>query len=129
MLDTDVVSDLVRAPRGRVFTRIREVGETRVCASIITAAELRYGCVRKGSAALTARVAALLGELSVLPFDQPTDAAYGAIRAELEAAGTPIGPNDMLIAAHAQAAGAVLVSGNTREFARVGGLRLENWLV
>jgi tRNA(fMet)-specific endonuclease VapC len=70
----------------------------------------------------------LLGEITVLPFDAPADAAYGAIRARLEAAGTPIGSNDLLIAAHASANGSTIVTANVEEFRRVGGLEVENWL-
>jgi tRNA(fMet)-specific endonuclease VapC len=128
MLDTNIVSDLVRSPQGRVFDRIAAVDGEGVCVSIITAAELRYGCARKGSARLSAQVDAILGSIEVLPFDVPADAEYGGIRAALEAAGTPIGPNDLLIAAHARAVDATLVTGNVGEFARVGGLLIENWL-
>lgn len=129
MLDTNILSDLVRNPQGRVAARIAAIGADRVCASIVTAAELRYGCARKGSARLTAQVEAILGALTVLSFDPPADAAYAAIRAGLEAAGTPIGPNDLLIAAHARTAGAVLVTANRDEFGRVPDLVVENWLV
>ena len=128
MLDTNILSDLVRNPQGRVAAQIAAIGADRVCASIVTAAELRYGCARKGSARLTAQVEAILGALTVLSFDPPADAAYAAIRAGLEAAGTPIGPNDLLIAAHARTAGAVLVTANRDEFGRVPELVVENWL-
>ena len=71
----------------------------------------------------------ILDEITILPFDVPTDAEYGDIRSELEAAGTPIGGNDLLIAAHARAAGApTIVAANTGEFGRVNGLSVENWL-
>ncbi len=128
MLDTNIVSDLVRNPQGAVMRHIVRVGPEAVCVSIITAAELRYGCARKGSAKLLANVEAILGSVQILAFDVPADAEYGGIRAELEAAGRPIGPNDLLIAAHACSLGAVLVTANTGEFARVRGLQLENWL-
>lgn len=128
MLDTNIVSDLVRSPQGRVFERIAAVNGEGVCVSIITAAELRYGCVRKGSPRLSAQVDAILGSIEILPFDVPADVEYGGIRAALEAAGTPIGPNDLLIAAHARAVDATLVTANVGEFARVGDLRVENWL-
>ena len=128
MLDTNVVSDLLRNPRGNVTNRIADVGPDAICVSIITAAELRYGCAKKGSAKLLAHVEAILESVQVLAFDMPADAAYGDIRAELEAAGKPIGPNDLLIAAHAFAAGAILVTDNTGEFSRVRGLRVENWI-
>ncbi len=128
MLDTNIVSDLVRNPQGPVTRHIVEVGPEAVCVSIITAAELRYGCARKRSAKLLANVEAILRSIQVLAFDVPADAEYGGIRAELEAAGKPIGPNDLLIAAHAYALGAVLVTANTGEFSRVRGLPVENWL-
>lgn len=128
MLDTNIVSDLVRNPQGAVMRHIVRVGPEAVCVSVITAAELRYGCARKGSAKLVANVEAILGSVQILAFDVPADAEYGGIRAELEAAGRPIGPNDLLIAAHACSLGAVLVTANTGEFARVRGLQLENWL-
>ena len=128
MLDTNIVSDLVRNPQGSVAQHIAEVGSEAVCVSIITAAELRYGCARKGSAKLLANVKAILGSIQVLALDVPVDAEYGGIRAELEATGKPIGPNDLLIAAHAYALGAVLVTANMGEFSRVRGLQVENWL-
>ena len=65
----------------------------------------------------------------MLPFDVPADAEYGGIRSQLEAAGKPIGGNDLLIAAHACAAGATLVTANTGEFKRIRGVKIENWLV
>jgi tRNA(fMet)-specific endonuclease VapC len=128
MLDTNIVSDLVRNPQGPVMRHIVRVGSEAVCVSIITAAELRYGCARKGSAKLLANVEAILASIQVLAFDVPGDAEYGGIRAELEAAGKPIGPNDLLIAAHATSLDAVLVTANIGEFTRVRGLSVEKWL-
>ena len=128
MLDTNIVSDLLRHPDGSATKRIAEVGSDAICVSIITAAELRYGCARKGSAKLLAHVEAILESVPVLALDVPADAEYGGIRAELEAAGKPIGPNDLFIAAHAYAAGAILVTNNTGEFSRIRGLRVENWI-
>ena len=128
MLDTNIVSDLLRHPDGSAAQRIADVGPDAICVSIITAAELRYGCAKKGSAKLLAHVEAILESVQVLAFDVPSDVEYGGIRAELEAAGKPIGPNDLLIAAHAYAVGAVLVTDNTGEFSRVRGLRVENWI-
>jgi tRNA(fMet)-specific endonuclease VapC len=127
-LDTNIVSDLVRNPRGPVTARIRQVGEGRVSTSIIVAAELRYGAAKRNSPALAAQLEAVLGALSVVPFEAPADAAYGRLRAGLEAAGQPIGGNDMLIAAQAITLGHTLVTDNEREFARIDGLARENWL-
>jgi tRNA(fMet)-specific endonuclease VapC len=128
LLDTNIVSDLVRHPQGRIAGRIRKVGEERVCTSIIVAAELRYGAARKGSARLTHQLEAVLGVLDILPFEAPADAAYGSLRAKLEQRGRPIGGNDLLIAAQAIALRCIIVTDNEREFARVDGLGLENWL-
>ena len=128
LLDTNIMSDLIRNPQGKAAKRIARVGEDNICTSIIVAAELRYGCARSGSKRLLKAVEDLLGEIAILPFDLPGDAEYGAIRLALEAAGKPIGGNDLLIAAHARAIGATVVTANTDEFKRVGGLKVENWL-
>jgi tRNA(fMet)-specific endonuclease VapC len=126
LLDTNIISDLIRNPQGRAGKRIAEVGEHNICTSII--AELRYGCAKSGSKRLLKALEDLLGEIKVLPFDVPADAEYGAIRSKLEAAGKPIGGNDLLIAAHAYATGATIVTANTAEFKRIRGLNVENWL-
>jgi tRNA(fMet)-specific endonuclease VapC len=128
MLDTNIISDLIKHPQGRTAKRIARVGEDNVCTSILVAAELRYGCAKSGSKRLLKAVEDLLGEINVLPFDVPADAEYGAIRSELETVGKPIGGNDLLIAAHAHATGATIVSANVDEFARIRGLKVENWL-
>lgn len=128
LLDTNILSDLVRNPQGRVAGRIAEVGENSICTSVIVAAELRFGAEKRGSARLTDQLERVLGALQILPFEPPADLAYGRIRALLERPGTPIGGNDMLIAAHALSAGFTLVTDNVGEFARVGGLTVLNWL-
>jgi tRNA(fMet)-specific endonuclease VapC len=128
LLDTNVVSDLIRHPQGLIAQHIREVGEAQVCTSVIVAAELRYGVTKKGSPRLTAQLEAVLGALDVLPFETPADTAYGSLRARLEQAGTPIGGNDLLIAAQAVALGYTIVTDNEGEFARIDGLPRENWL-
>lgn len=129
MLDTNIISDLIRNPQGKAAARIAEVGEDSVCTSIIVAAELRYGSAKSGSKRLGKAVEALLGQIDVLPFDIPADAEYAAIRSKLESIGRPIGSNDLLIAAHACAIGATIVTANTGEFKRVRGLKMENWLI
>jgi tRNA(fMet)-specific endonuclease VapC len=128
LLDTNAVSDLVRQPQGKVARHIRKVGEAQICTSIIVAAELRYGAARKRSPRLSAQLEAVLGALEVLPFETPADAAYGLLRTRLEQAGTPIGANDMLIAAQTIALGYTIITDNEKEFARVEGLPRENWL-
>lgn len=126
MLDTNIISDLIRNPQGKVAKRIAKKGESNIC--IIVAADLRYGCAKSGSKRLLKAVEDLLGEIDVLPFEVPADTEYGGIRAALEAAGKPIGGNDLLIAAHAHATGATIVTANTGEFKRIPGLNVENWL-
>ena len=127
LLDTNIVSDLIRHPQGRVAQHIRKVGEAQVCTSIIVAAELRYGGTEKGSQ-LTAQLEAVLGALDVVPFEAPADAVYGLIRTRLEQAGTPIGGNDLLIAAQAIVLRYTIVTDNEGEFGRIEGLPRENWL-
>ena len=126
LLDTNIVSDLVRNPQGKIAARIARVGEESVCTSIIVAAELRYGAARKGSTRLLAQLLTVLGAFEILPFETPAEITYGELRARLEATGQPIGGNDMLIAAHAVSLGHTIVTDNEREFSRVDGLNLEN---
>lgn len=128
LLDTNIVSDLVKRPQGSVAQRLAMLErEDQVSTSLIVAAELRYGAAKRGSDTLTAQLEAILAVLPILPLEPPTDRHYGDLRLALERSGTPIGPNDLLIAAQALALGATLVTDNTREFLRVAGLPLENW--
>ncbi len=128
LLDTNILSDLVKHPHGVIAKAIARVGEDAVFTSIIVACELRFGVAKKGSVRLAEHVDAILAEMDVTPFDTPADHAYGELRQQLAQSGTPIGPNDMLIAAHAIALDAVLVTANEAEFSRVRALKVENWL-
>lgn len=128
LLDTNMVSDLVRNPGGRVTQRIGEVGEEQVCTSIVVVAELRYGAEKKGSARLTLQLQTILDVLEILPLEAPADRTYGILRTRLERAGTPIGGNDLVIAAQALALRYTIVTDNEREFGRIEELPLENWL-
>jgi tRNA(fMet)-specific endonuclease VapC len=128
LLDTNILSDLIRNPQGRVAEQIRKLGEAEVCTSIVVAGELRYGAAKRGALGLSSRLEAVLGVLEVLALESPVDAVYGAIRTQLERAGTPIGGNDLLIAAHAKSLGFTVVTDNEREFSRVEGLVCANWL-
>jgi tRNA(fMet)-specific endonuclease VapC len=128
LLDTNIVSDLIRNPQGRIAQHIRKIGEAKVCTSIIVAAELRYGSAKKQSARVTAQVQAVLGALEILPFESPADSTYGMLRARLEKAGRPIGANDLLIAAQTLALGYTIVTDNEKEFAPIKDLPRENWL-
>jgi len=128
LLDTNVVSDLVRNPHGRLTSHISRVGEEHVGTSIIVAAELRYGAAKIGSSRLSAQLEKVLDTLEVVPFEAPADTFYGGLRVRLQRAGQIIGANDMLIASQALALGCVVVTDNVEEFSRVDGLQLENWL-
>ena len=100
MLDTNIVSDLMRAPGGAVASGIELHGEAAVCTSVVIAAELRYGAERSSSTILLERVDLVLSALGVMPLESPVDRYYGRLRKHLRSLGTPIGLNDMLIAAH-----------------------------
>ena len=128
LLDTNVLSALVRDPQGSVASRIAAVGESAICTSIVVAAELRFGAEKSGSTKLSDRVDAILSALEVLPLEAPVDRHYATLRRALGRRGKPIGPNDMLIAAHALSQGLTVVTANVGEFSRVPGLSVENWL-
>ncbi len=119
---------MVRNPSGNVARKIAEVGEEKVCTSVIVAAELRYGVKKRGSARLSAQVERILAALDILPFEEPSDTTYASIRDALEREGQPIGANDLFIAAHALSLGRIVVTNNEKEFTRVVGLKTENWL-
>ncbi len=127
MLDTNVLSGLMKDPNGSIAKRIEAVGEDSICCSIVVASELRYGAAKKGSDALSQRVDAILAAVSVLPLSEPVDRVYAQIRSDLAKAGTPIGPNDLFIAAHALAEQLTVVTANVSEFQRVSSLPVENW--
>jgi len=128
LLDTNILSDLVRNPQGMVAAQITRAGEDTVCTSIIAAAELRYGAIKSNSAKLAERVDILLSALEILPLETPADHQYASLRYRLTREGTPIGPNDLLIAAHALANDLTVITANVGEFSRVPGLKVENWL-
>jgi tRNA(fMet)-specific endonuclease VapC len=128
LLDTNILSDLLRSPGGRVARRLALVGEATVCTSIVVACELRYGVAKKDSPKLSARVESLLETLEVLALDREADRRYAEIRLLLDRTGRPIGPNDLLIAAHALALDLTLVTDNVEEFSRIPRLAVENWL-
>lgn len=128
LLDTNIMSELMRGPANKVSSVIAKVGENAVCTSIVVVCELKFGAAKKRSANLTANLEKVLGTIRIEDFGSPADAAYAELRATLEKAGTPIGQMDMLIAAHALALDATLVTANEREFSRVPGLKVENWM-
>jgi tRNA(fMet)-specific endonuclease VapC len=128
LLDTNILSHLVRQPQGPIAERIADVGEANVLTSVIVACELRYGAARSGSRRLTRQIEAVLGALTIRPLESEVERVYAAIRVALDKKGTPIGAHDMLIAAHARAIDAVCVTDNVSEFKRVPALKVENWL-
>ena len=128
LLDTNILSDLVRRPQGRVAKRIAREGERSICTSIVVASELRFGAEKLGSPRLTAQLEVILSTLDILPLEEPADRHYARLRWHLEQRGSPIGPNDLLIAAHALALDCTVVTANDREFTRVPGLKVVNWL-
>ncbi|RWX46747.1 tRNA(fMet)-specific endonuclease VapC [Candidatus Electrothrix aarhusensis] len=129
LLDTNILSDLIKNPTGLVAQKIASSDvEQACCTSLIVACELRYGTCKKGSSVLTSRVEQLLYTLPVLALEKNVAQEYGEIRTALERIGQPIGGNDLLIAAHARALRLTVVTANVREFLRVPGLAVENWL-
>ena len=129
LLDTNILSEMVDAGIGsRALARMEEVGAAQCCTSVIVAGEALYGVEKRGSARLKAAVTGVLARLPVLPLSEPAPAHYSRLRVDLERLGMPIGSNDLLIAAHCLALGAILVTDNVREFERVAGLTVENWL-
>lgn len=128
LLDTNIISELVKYPQGTVAQKINVVGDDKICTSIIVVSEIRFGVEKRQSKKLSQQVDAILTAIEILPYQPPADSHYAKIRANLEKAGTPIGPNDLLIASHALTLGLTLVSANEREFLRVDGLAVENWV-
>ena len=127
MLGTDSVSFAIRG-QGRVGARILEHRPSELCVSSITVAELRYGAHRRKSAKLDQSINSFLSNVAVLPFDEECADRFGELANELAKRGTPIGDFDVLIAAHAIAARATLVTNNVKHFALIRGLKVENWL-
>ena len=128
MLDTNIVSSVVRDPYGRAGRTIEARGVDRVCTSVLVAAELRYGAAKSPSRRIAETVDMVLRRLAILPLEPPADLEYARIRHELVSAGKPIGPVDLFIAAHALSLDLTLVTANFDEFSRVPGLKVENWL-
>jgi len=128
LLDTNIISALARDPQGSIYSRIRDLGADIICTSIIVACEIRFGLAKNPSSALRDRMERMLAAIEILPMERPVDDHYADIRWHLEKAGTPIGPNDLLIAAQARCLGLTVVTDNLSEFMRVPGLSVENWL-
>ena len=128
MLDTNICIYAIKHKPERVIERLQEHDPADICISSITYAELYHG-VEKSQAVDKNKIAlaVLLSNIEIKDFDSRSAESYGKIRAQLEKAGTPIGPLDTMIAGHAMALGYTIVTNNTREFSRVDGLNLEDW--
>lgn len=127
LLDTNIVSALMKDPASAVVDHIRRVGSGAVCTSIIVAAEIRYGIGKSGSERLARQFERIASQLPVEPFGEPADLQYAAVRNETERNGLTVSQNDLLIAAHSRALDTVLVS-DDRIFSAIPGLKVENWL-
>ena len=132
LLDTNIISDLVRNPQGIIFDRVVQEGEGSICTSIIVTSELYFGATKifrqTGSQRLLDQVKLVLSAIDILPFEKPSDYYYAEIREFLEQNGIPIGANDLLIAAHAKSLSLTVVTANFSEFNRVPNLMVKNWL-
>jgi len=129
LLDTNILSELIKQPNGYTARKIAHLdNEDLCCTSLIVACELRYGALKKGSHILMTKVNQLLETIAVLPMEQNIESHYAKLRVTLERDGTPIGGNDLLIASQAYALGLTVVTGNLKEFSRIPDLVVENWL-
>lgn len=129
MLDTNICIYAIKHKPEQVFMRLQEHDPAEICISSVTYAELVHG-VEKSKAIEKNRLALalLLANIEIMSFDSLAAESYGKVRADLEKMGTPIGPLDMMIAGHAKALDYTVVTNNTKEFERVKGLKLENWV-
>jgi len=128
LLDTDICIYAINQQATSVLEQLRRYSIGDVGISAITFAELRYGVENSADAqANSQRLDRFLLPLEILPFDESAGRRYGALRVALRRRGQPIGPNDLLIAAHALSLDTTLATNNVREFERVDGLRVERW--
>jgi tRNA(fMet)-specific endonuclease VapC len=129
MLDTNICIHVMKTYPREIRDRFNALAE-QLCISSITLGELQYGAEK--SARRTENLTAIehfAGRLEVLPFADKAAAHYGQLRAELERAGTPCGVHDIQIGGHARSEGLIIVTNNMREFVRMPGVRVENWLI
>ena len=127
MLDSDTCSFIIRGGSEILREKVERHANS-LCVSAVTEAELRFGAKRRGSARITSAVEFFLDLVEIVPWGGTAARRYAEIRTSLEAAGTPIGSMDMLIAASALAEGCRLVTHNTAHFSRVSGLVIEDWV-
>ena len=129
MLDTNICIYAIKRKPKQVFIKLQEHEPEEICISSVTYAELVHG-VEKSKAIEKNRLALalLLANIEIMNFDSLAAESYGKVRADLEKNGTPIDPLDMMIAGHAKSLGYTIVTNNTKEFNKVKGLKLENWV-
>jgi len=128
LLDTNIISHMIRFPTGPIMSRLESILPTTACTSIVVAAEIHFGLKKKASAKLTRQAKQILSVMEILSLESPAEEHYGEIRLHLNRMGQPIGGNDLWIAAHARSLGLAVVTDNIREFSRVPGLKVVNWL-
>lgn len=128
MLDTNILSDLIRNPYGAAAAMVERAGDEQISISAIVASELRFGILKRNSERLTYLVEAVLDRIAILPYEDKEALHFAEIRHGLERSGQPIGTTDLFIAAHARSLDVTLVTANIREFGRVPGLKVENWV-
>jgi len=128
LLDTNICIYIAKRKPQRLMERLRKAKSEDAGMSVITYFELMYGAWKSEYRDMSlSRIEALRRLIAVAPLDDSAGSNFGRIRAELERKGTPIGPYDLLIAAHALTLGVTLVTNNAREFSRIEGLKVENW--
>ena len=128
MLDTNTCVDVIRRRNDRVLRRMQRLRPGDLCVSSVTLSELEYGAAKSSDPQRNRlALAEFMTPLRVVPYDDTVAPVYGRVRTELERVGTPIGPWDTMIAAHALSLGLTVVTDNEREFRRVPGLKVQNW--
>jgi len=129
MLDTNACIDLIRKRHPILLERVQQRHPEEICISTVTLSELEYGAAKSADPGKNRlALARFIAPIATVSYDPTVAATYGRVRAELEQKGMPIGPLDTLLAAHALALGATLVTDNDREFRRVTGLSVQNWV-
>ncbi len=128
LLDTNIISDIVRNPQGVIAKHIAAIDDAFVATSVLVSSELKFGAQHRGAMRLRTQLDIILARMKILPYEPPADDHYAKLRTELEQRGTLVGSHDMLIAAQALALDLTLVTDNMREFSRIDGLKIENWL-
>jgi tRNA(fMet)-specific endonuclease VapC len=129
LLDTDTFSVAARDGSAELLSRLEGESLDDIALSVVTVGEIEFGLSKRmPPPRIAARIVAMRQSFRILTLDERAASAYGRLRQQLQSQGIPIGPNDLWIAAHALSEDLTVVTGNTREFARVPGLRVENWL-